>query len=54
MESKALSSVVNLVDESGPASLQEIMKHRKTQKCKLIQKLIQPPHTRDKIIHSGG
>ena len=32
MESKALSSVVNIVDESGPASLQEIMKHRKTKK----------------------
>ena len=70
MESKTLSYVVKLEDESGLASLQEIMKHRltkeylvlfnvngifgKTHKSKLLQKPIQQPCTRDNILHSGG
>ena len=68
MESKALLYVVKLVDESGLASLQEVTKHRlteeclvlfnangicrKTQKSKLLQKLIRQPQ--DNILHSGG
>ena len=59
MESKALASVVNLVDISGMLLLSEVMKHRvsdeclalfnvngtfrKTQKSKLLQKLTQQP-----------
>ena len=31
MESRALASVVNLVDVSGPLSLSEVMKHRVTE-----------------------
>ena len=68
MESKTLSYVVKCVDESGLASLQEVTKHRlteeclvlfnangicrKTQKSKLLQKLIRQPQ--DNILHSGG
>ena len=68
MESKTLSYVVKCVDESGLASLQEVTKHRlteeclvlfnangtfrKTQKSKLLQKLIRQPQ--DNIFHSGG
>ena len=59
MESKALASVINLVDVSGLVSLSEVMKHRlteeclslfnvngtfrKTQKSKLLEKLTQQP-----------
>ena len=59
MESKALASLVNLVEVSGLVSLSDIMKHhlteecqtlfnvngtfRKTQKSKLLQKLIHEP-----------
>lgn len=59
MESRALASVVNLVDVSGMLSLPELMKHciseecltlfnangtfRKTQKSKLLQKLTLQP-----------
>ena len=59
MESRALASVVNLVDVSGLLSLPELMKHRvseesltlfnangtfrKTQKSKLLQKLVLQP-----------
>ena len=68
MESKTLVYVVKCVDESGLASLQEVTKHRlteeclvlfnvngiciKTQKSKLLQKLIRQPQ--DNILHSGG
>ena len=56
MESRALASVVNLVDVSGLLSLSELMKHRiseeflmlngtfgKTQKSNLVQKLVLQP-----------
>lgn len=59
MESRALASVVDLVDISGLLSLPEVMKHRiteecltlfnvngtfrKTQKCMLLQKLAMKP-----------
>lgn len=33
MESRALASVVNLVDVSGLLSLSEVMKHRLTEEC---------------------